>query len=104
MKRPSHRQLRSCLIVLFWLILWQSGAWIINNNILLVGPFEVIHGLAALLRESGFWLSVFTSFAKISLGFLAAFVLGIPRENLRAPRREQLCGTRHVCREPRQRL
>ena len=54
MKRPSHRQLRSCLIVLFWLILWQSGAWIINNNILLVGPFEVIHGLAALLRESGF--------------------------------------------------
>lgn len=77
MKRPSHRQLRSCLIVLFWLILWQSGAWIINNNILLVGPFEVIHGLAALLRESGFWLSVFTSFAKISLGFLAAFVLGI---------------------------
>lgn len=77
MKRPTSQQFRTCAIILFWLILWQAGAWIINNNILLVGPFEVIRALAALLRESGFWLSVSTSFAKISIGFLGAFLLGI---------------------------
>ncbi len=77
MKHLSNQRLRACLIVLFWLILWQAGAWITDNSILLVGPFEVIRALAALLRESGFWLSAFTSFAKISLGFLGAFILGI---------------------------
>ena len=77
MKHLSNQRLCACLIVLFWLILWQAGAWITDNSILLVGPFEVIRALAALLRESGFWLSAFTSFAKISLGFLGAFILGI---------------------------
>ncbi len=76
-KRPAASRLRTCGIILFWLILWQVCACLIHNNILLVGPLEVIRALAALLGESDFWLSVATSFAKISIGFLIAFLLGI---------------------------
>ena len=77
MKHPHCRRFSSAVIILFWLILWQTAAWLIDNDILLVGPLAVLGRLAALLRESGFWLSLGTSFVKISLGFLGAFILGI---------------------------
>ena len=77
MKHPSAKRLRSVMIILFWLVLWQAAAWMIHNNILLVGPAEVLLALASLFWEGSFWLSLAASFTKISLGFLGAFFLGI---------------------------
>ncbi|MDK2966609.1 ABC transporter permease subunit [Lacrimispora sp.] len=64
-------------IILFWLLVWQAASMAVHNNIILVGPLEV---LSALLRQTGlpdFWKTIGYSFGKISLGFLMAFITGI---------------------------
>jgi NitT/TauT family transport system permease protein len=64
-------------IILFWLLVWQAASMAVHNNIILVGPLEV---LSALLRQAGlpdFWKTIGYSFGKISLGFLMAFITGI---------------------------
>lgn len=73
----SKRRSRAALILLFWLFFWQLGAWMVGSRILLVGPVDVFMALIRLLPEGAFWLSILKSFYTISLGFLAAFLLGI---------------------------
>lgn len=68
---------RTLLVLLFWLALWQIGAWAVGSHILLAGPLQVVEALAALLPTGAFWRSVATSFGKIGLGFFAAFFTGI---------------------------
>ena len=65
------------IIILFWLVIWQSAAWLIHNNIVLVGPIEASKALFRLLPTTDFWLSIVHSFGKISLGFLCGFIAGI---------------------------
>lgn len=73
----SDNWLRKCLILLFWLLLWQAGSVIIHNTIILVGPLDVAASLLRLLPSMAFWKTIAYSFGKISLGFLSAFFLGI---------------------------
>lgn len=64
-------------ILLFWLFLWQSAAWLLCQPIFLVGPLETLQALLRLAGESGFWLAVFSSLGRISAGFALAFSLGL---------------------------
>lgn len=64
-------------IGLFWLILWQLASMAVGNSILLVGPWQVVQALLSQIFTAGFWLTVFSSFGRILLGFLAAFFLGL---------------------------
>lgn len=76
MKRPALR-LKKAGIILFWLILWQIASKLLDNSIILAGPWEV---LCALFRQAclaGFWKTIAFSFGKISLGFFLAFGVGI---------------------------
>ena len=68
---------RALPVLLFWLALWQIGAWAVGSHILLAGPLQVVKALASLLPTAAFWRSVATSFGKIGLGFLTAFFTGI---------------------------
>ncbi len=77
MYSQSPRFLRRTVVILFWLAVWQAAAWIIHNNIVLVGPAESLAALFRLLPTGEFWLRVAHSFGKLSLGFLLAFFLGI---------------------------
>ncbi len=74
-----HRVLscRKTLIFFFWLIVWQLAALLIDNSILMAGPWEVIQAFFHLMPEKSFWLSIAHSFGKISAGFLLAFFGGI---------------------------
>lgn len=74
-----HRVLscRKTLIFFFWLIVWQLAALLIDNSILMAGPWEVIQACFHLMPEKSFWLSIAHSFGKISAGFLLAFFGGI---------------------------
>ncbi len=80
---PAHlagdlaKHQRTLPVLLFWLALWQIGAWAVGSHILLAGPLQVAKALASLLPTGAFWRSVATSFVKIGLGFLAAFFTGI---------------------------
>lgn len=69
--------LRTCLVWLFWLALWQGASLIINNDILFVGPLEMSAALWIQLGEPGFWFTIGRSFLRISLGFVSAFLWGI---------------------------
>ena len=73
----QNTRLRKYLIWLFWIAVWQAANMLIHNNIIFVGPMDMILALMELVRVSSFWASIFNSFARISIGFLGAFVLGI---------------------------
>lgn len=68
---------RRPLIILFWIFIWQLAAWLIHNNIILVGPADAGLALLRLIPTGDFWLSIGHSFVKISLGFLLAFACGL---------------------------
>ncbi len=68
---------RQPLIILFWIFIWQLAAWLIHNNIILVGPADAGLALLRLIPTGNFWLSIGHSFVKISLGFLMAFACGM---------------------------
>lgn len=78
---PMHQYLsprcRKTAIFFFWLSFWQLTALLIDNSILMAGPWEVIQAFFHLMPEKSFWLSIAVSFGKISAGFLLAFFSGI---------------------------
>lgn len=69
--------IRKIFIILFWLFIWQLGAVMIHNTILLVGPLDMLKALFSQSQTASFWKSIAWSFGKISLGFLGAFFFGI---------------------------
>lgn len=74
----AHRlSTRKIWIILFWIAAWQLASLLIHNDIIFVGPLDVIHSFFALLPTADFWLSLARSFGRISLGFLGAFFCGI---------------------------
>ena len=44
----------------------------------LPAPTEVMHAWVRVLRGQGYWQSWYMSFARVSLGFVAAMIIGIP--------------------------
>lgn len=55
-----------------WLLIWQLGAMILGQRLLLPSPVEVAVCLAGLLGSSGFYLAVARSAGRIFLGFFLA--------------------------------
>lgn len=68
---------RHLLIILFWAALWQTTSVFIQNDIIFAGPADVVRSFFLLIPTADFWLSIGHSFAKISIGFCAAFFSGI---------------------------
>ena len=68
--------LKKAGIICFWFVLWQVISYLIGNPILVAGPIEVGQTLLTQVRNQDFWLVVFLSFARITGGFLLAFVSG----------------------------
>ncbi|MBW9212710.1 MULTISPECIES: ABC transporter permease [Terrabacteria group] len=63
--------------ILFWLLLWEIGARLLNQEILLVSPFVVAQKLFFLLQDGRSWLLIGLSLLRVMLGFLLAMFLGI---------------------------
>lgn len=73
----EHQRARRIVIIIFWIAAWQLASLLIDNTIVFVGPTDVIRAFSLLIPESGFWISIASSFGKISMGFLSAFLCGI---------------------------
>lgn len=69
--------IRKVLIIFIWLLVWQLGAIIISNDIVLVGPIEVLRELMLDAVTWDFWKTILVSLGKIGLGFFVSFFLGI---------------------------
>ena len=68
---------KKTLIVIFWLLVWQLAALLINNDILLASPLQtawVLLGNAATVR---FWASIGFTLLRIFLGFTVALLLAL---------------------------
>lgn len=70
-------QIRKFVIFLFWILLWQVTALLIQNEVLLAGPIEVLKELGKELKEIDFYKSVVFSFVRIMIGFFLGLVSGI---------------------------
>ena len=72
----QKNSIRKLLSVALALLLWLAGAMVLDLNLLLVSPLEVVKRLFTLVGESDFWRTLLFSFSRIVLGFALAFVLG----------------------------
>lgn len=75
--KTGKTRLRQILFVLFWLLVWEAADRIIDNHLVLSGPIRVVEALWNQMEKSSFWITCGTSFARIVVGFLAAFVVGL---------------------------
>ena len=57
------------------LLVWELAAALMDNRLLLVGPFRVLIRLMQLCREEAFWRAIGFTFSRITLGFCLAFCL-----------------------------
>lgn len=60
-----------------WLLIWQLVTLLVDNRILLAGPWETLLALAERVRQGSFWLTVVCSLLRIGSGFLAGLALGL---------------------------
>ena len=72
----TRKYIRTTLIVLIWLVIWQVLALVVNNSILLSGPVDTVKALITLGADPSFYLSVGITVGKILLGFLIGMLLG----------------------------
>lgn len=63
--------------VVIWLIVWQIGSMILDQEILLVSPIAVLGKLWELIRTAEFWKGIAYSWFRIIGGFIAASSLGL---------------------------
>ena len=64
------------LIIVFWLLIWQAAAWLIRNELVLVGPVSTLRALITMLGEGDFRLSVILSWLRVMAGFLGGALAG----------------------------
>lgn len=62
--------------VLFWLILWQIAAMLLDKRIILVTPIAAVKRLFELCFEADFIKTVLNSFLRIGGGFFAGVIAG----------------------------
>ena len=72
----TRKYIRTTLIVLIWLVIWQILAVIVNNSILLSGPVDTVKALIDLGTQPSFYLSVGATTGKVLIGFLIGLVTG----------------------------
>lgn len=77
MKEKLPGWIRKGMILLGWLAVWQLAAVLVDNSIMLVGPFEAGGALAANAVKSGFWKTIAWSVLRIAAGFMGGFCLGL---------------------------
>lgn len=75
-KKSPKQRLVTALCVLFWLAVWQVGATLLDQKILLVSPIQAAKRLFELLPTADFLRSIAFSAGRILLGFGLGLVTG----------------------------
>ncbi len=70
------KRLVTLVCVLFWLALWQVGAMLLDQKLLLVSPLETAARLIELVPSAEFWRSVGFSAARVLCGFALGLFSG----------------------------
>jgi NitT/TauT family transport system permease protein len=68
--------LKKIVAVCFWLIVWAVLSLIIAEPVLLPSPLAVLKEFFIRMATGDFWLAALTTFGRILIGFLLAFLFG----------------------------
>ncbi|MGI6665200.1 MAG: ABC transporter permease [Christensenellaceae bacterium] len=69
--------LKKCLVLLFWLGVWQLFYMLVGQEILFSSPLAVFTRLFSLVRELSFWKSIGASLLRVAIGYLLGVLVGI---------------------------
>ncbi len=67
---------RSTVAAVFWLLVWQIASVAVGTELILPSPLRVLMALREICVEYEFWLTVFTTLARITAGLVSGIVLG----------------------------
>lgn len=69
--------IKKVIIIAFWLLVWELVSVLIENPILIAGPYETVKALIGMMGEKDFWISIKNSFLNITGGILFGCVSGV---------------------------
>lgn len=72
----KNRLIKKGGIILFWLLLWQIAAWVIQNPLLFAGPLETFKVWLECVTKPDFYKTVFCSVGRIGGGLLGGMLCG----------------------------
>ncbi|MEA4816183.1 MAG: ABC transporter permease subunit [Lachnospiraceae bacterium] len=73
----QSNKLKKLISITIWLFIWQGVYMLINREILIVSPLQVLKTLSSLAVTQTFWFIVLKSMLRIISGFLLAIALGV---------------------------
>lgn len=78
MKAQEHRTgyWRKALVWVAYLLIYQILYWVVDQDILLASPGQILGSLLRMSREPAFYLAAGATLARIALGFSAGLLVG----------------------------
>lgn len=77
MNRESPKKRNPLPALLFWGLVWQTAAMLMDSPLLLPTPLQVLRCLGRLVQTAAFWQITLLSLGRILLGMVLAIVLGV---------------------------
>jgi len=74
--KVTRTLLKNCIVLGFWLCVWQGAALLTDNSLLLPAPVAVLARLGQLVFTAAFWRIVLASLLRILCGMAIAVALG----------------------------
>ena len=84
MKKKLLEILKFIPVIIFWFIVWEWLAFVIESDIIIVSPRVTFARLFELAQTVDFWRSIGTSLGRVLRGFLFALVVGVAFAGLSA--------------------
>lgn len=75
--KQSKNILKTTVVLLLWLAIWQLAAFLIRQEILVPTPLATLKSLIALGKTGDFYISVLLSLLRIVSGYLLGVVFGV---------------------------
>ncbi|MCT4595923.1 MAG: ABC transporter permease subunit [Anaeromicrobium sp.] len=70
-------RLKKFFPILFWIIIWQIIASLLNREVYLPTPINTIKALFNIVQTKGFFMSISYTLLRVFAGFFVSFTLGI---------------------------
>jgi len=77
LKEKFFNAVKFAPVILFWFVVWEGAAFLIQSDIIIVSPRVTFARLFELGATAGFWGSIGTSLGRILRGFLLALGAGV---------------------------
>ena len=73
----NRRIVYKIIAFIFWILVWEIIALLINKEIYLPTPYNTLKVLLREIRTTIFWQTIFSTIFRVFIGFLIACLVGI---------------------------